>query len=79
MAQKVIIIHRGGKRRLNRGSRLRLKQIRWKIGEIITLGFITFLAMAAGALVFFWEMHHTHHYSDPPNAPQIKETEPSDP
>lgn len=63
----------------DKGSKRRLKQIRWKIGEIVTLALFTLLAMAATALAVLWEIHHTHPYSDPPKTPQIKETEPRDP
>jgi hypothetical protein len=63
----------------DKGSKRRLKQIRWKIGEIITLALFTLLAIAVTALAVLWEIHHTNPYSDPPKAPQIKETEPRDP
>jgi hypothetical protein len=63
----------------NKGSKRRLKQIRWKFDEIITLALFTLLAFAATALAVLWEIRHTHPYSDPPKAPQIKETEPRDP
>jgi hypothetical protein len=63
----------------DKGSKRRLKQIRWKINEIITLALFTLLAIAATSLAVLWELRHTHPYSDPPKAPQIKETEPSEP
>jgi uncharacterized protein YpmS len=63
----------------DKGSKRRLKQIRWKIGEIITLALFTLLAIAVTALAVLWEIRDTQPYSDPPKAPQIKETEPRDP
>jgi uncharacterized protein YpmS len=63
----------------DKGSKRRLKQIRWKIGEIITLALFTLLAIAVTALAVLWEIRDTQPYSDPPKAPQIKETEPGDP
>jgi hypothetical protein len=64
---------------VRQGKQAAAQQIRWKIGEIITLALFTLFAIAVTALAVLWEIRDTQPYSDPPKAPQIKETEPIDP
>lgn len=73
MTRKVITFDRG------RGSRRRLKQIRWEISELFSLGLFTILIVAMGVVILLWELHHQHPYSEPPRDPQIRDAEPKEP
>ena len=64
MAQKVII--------LNRGSKRRLKQIRWKLVEILSLALLAIFVLAIAILILLWELQHQHPYSEPPNHPHVR-------
>lgn len=64
---------------VNKGSKRRLKQIRWTAGEILSLVLFSLLMIAAGGLTILWEMHHEHPWSEPTKDPQIREAEPSRP
>lgn len=55
MAQKVIPF--------NRGSKGRLKQIRWTIREIASLALLAIIIMASVMVALLWELHHEHPYS----------------
>jgi hypothetical protein len=68
---KVITLDKGGKRRL--------KQIRWKLGEILSLALLSLLMIGAVALAIVWELHHEHPLSEPTKDTQIREAEPSSP
>jgi uncharacterized protein YpmS len=63
----------------DKGSKRRLEQIQWKIGEIFSLALLTVFVMAVSILVLLWEMRHEHPYSEPSKVPQIKEAEPTTP
>ena len=71
MAQKVITLDRGSKRRL--------KQIRWKTGEIASLALLAMILVATFFVVMLWELHHQHPYSEAPKHPQIRDAEPTEP
>jgi hypothetical protein len=43
---------------LNKGSKRRLKQIRWTAGEILSLASFSLLMIAGGAVAILWELHH---------------------
>jgi len=60
----------------DKGSKRRLKQIRWKLGEILSLALFSLLMIAAGALAILWEMRHEYPLSEPTKDPQIREEEP---
>ena len=64
---------------LDKGSKRRLKQIRWRAGEILSLALLSLLMIAAVALAILWEMHREHPLSEPTKNPQIREAEPSSP
>jgi hypothetical protein len=71
VAQKVITFDRGSKRRL--------RQIRWKIGEIVSLALLVILVATTIFVFVRWELNRTHPYSEPPTHPQIKDAKPTDP
>jgi hypothetical protein len=71
VARKVII--------LNRGSKRRLKQIRWKITEVFSLALLTIFALAILVVYILWEAHRQHPYSEPPKDPQIRDSQPTGP
>lgn len=62
-----------------KGSKRRLKQIRWTAGEILSLAIFSLLMIAAGAVAILWEMHREHPFSEPIKDPQIRAAEPSRP
>lgn len=62
---------------LNKGSKRRLKRIRWKLAEFVSLTLLALLAIAASAVAVVWEIHHEHPYSEPAKDPQIRDAEPS--
>jgi hypothetical protein len=63
----------------DKGSKRRLRQIRWKSGEILSLALISLAMIAAVALAILWEMHQEHPLTEPIKDPQIREAEPSSP
>jgi hypothetical protein len=63
----------------DKGSKRRLKQIRWTPGEILSLALIALLMIATVALAVLYEMHHEHPFSKPTKDHQIREAEPSRP
>ena len=63
----------------DKGSKRRLKQIRWKLFEIFSLFLLAILLFAAGLLVVLWEMRHVHPAREPSKVPQIRDTEPDEP
>ena len=71
VAQKVITLDRGSKRRL--------KQIRWKTGEIASLALLATILVATIFVVMRWELHHEHPYSELPKRPQIRDAQPTEP
>ncbi|HEY2470898.1 MAG TPA: hypothetical protein VGI45_24100 [Terracidiphilus sp.] len=71
MARKVII--------LNRGSKRRLKEIRWKLVEVFSLALLAILLFAMSILVMMWEVHDVHPDPEPTNTPQFKDAEPKEP
>ena len=64
---------------LDKGSKRRLKQIRWKLAEIVSLALLSVLMIAAVAVAILWEMHRERPYSEPTKDPQIREAGPSEP
>jgi len=64
---------------LNKGSKRRLRQIRWKLIEIFTLALLAILIFATSLLVLMWELRHAHPHSEPSKVPQIRKTEPVEP
>jgi len=64
---------------LDKGSKRRLKRIRWKLAEFLTLISLALLIVGATALAVVWEIHHEHPYSEPTKYPQIRDAQPSGP
>lgn len=83
MAQEVIIINRGGKRvikrskRIDRGSKRHLRQIRWKATEMASLVVFAICLLGIVILVLLWELPHGRPRTEPPEHPQIRDAEPS--
>jgi len=63
----------------DKGSKRRLKQIRWKLFEIFSLMLLAILVFAMGLLVMLWELRHVHPHREPSKVPQIRNTEPVEP
>jgi predicted anti-sigma-YlaC factor YlaD len=53
---------------LDRGSKRRMKQIRWKLSEVISAVFISLIVLGLCVLVGLWEVSH---YSEPPGTPEV--------
>lgn len=53
---------------LDKGSKRRMNQIRWKLREVISAVFLSLIVLGLCALVAFWEVSH---YSEPPRTPQV--------
>ena len=64
---------------LDKGSKRRLGQIRWKLFEIFSLVLLAILGFAVCILVLLWQLDHEHPHSEPSKVPQIKSAEPSEP
>ena len=64
---------------LDKGSKRRLKQIRWKLIEIFSLALLAILVFAMSLMVMFWELRQVHPDREPTKGPQIRNTEPAEP
>jgi hypothetical protein len=64
---------------LDKGSKRRLGQIRWKLFEIISLAVLAIFVFAMSLLVMLWELRHVHPHPEPSKVPQIRNTEPGEP
>ena len=71
MARKVII--------LNRGSKRRLKEIRWKLVEVFSLALLAVFLFEMTIFVMIWELHDVHPDPAPTKVPQIRNAEPKEP
>lgn len=64
---------------LNRGSKRRLKEIRWKLIEVLTLALLAVFLFAMTIVVMMWELHDVHPDPAPTKVPQIRDEEPKEP
>jgi hypothetical protein len=55
---------------LDKGRKRRLKQIRWKLFEILSLVLLAVLGVAMGILAEMWELDHEHPHSEPTKTPR---------
>jgi hypothetical protein len=69
VARKVII--------LNRGSKRRLKEIRWKLIEVSSLALLAVFLLAVSLLVMMCETHDVHPDPAPTKVPQFRDAEPT--
>ena len=60
---------------LDKGSKRRLKQIRWKLIEVVSLAVLAVLLFGVSLLVMLWELDHEH---EPTKVPQIRGAEPTE-
>jgi len=63
---------------LDKGSKRRLDQIRWKLVELFSLLLLALLIFTMSLLVMWWELQRIRPHQDPPKEPQIKSAEPAD-
>jgi len=63
----------------DKGSKRRLRQIRWKLFEVVSLALLALLVFAASILGLLWELDHEHPHSKPTKVPQIRDAEPAEP
>ena len=52
----------------DKGSKRRMKQIRWKLREVIGAVFLSLIVLGLCALLALWEVSH---YSEAPKTPQV--------
>ena len=64
---------------LDKGSKRRLRQIRWKLFEIFSLALLAILVFAMSLLVMLWELRHVHPHREPSKVPEIRNPEPAEP
>ena len=64
---------------LDKGSKRRLKQIRWKPLEVFSLGLFAILVFGTTMLVVLWELNYEHPHSEPTKIPQMRNAEPAQP
>jgi len=64
---------------LEKGSNRRLKQIRWKLIEVLSLAVLAVFVFAMSLLVMLWELRHARPHRWPSKVPQIRNTEPVEP
>jgi hypothetical protein len=64
---------------LDKGSKRRLNQIRWKSVEVFSLALLAVVLLAVSLLVLLAELQHEHPSSEPPKTPQIREGHPTSP
>ena len=63
----------------DKGSKRRLKQIRWKFFEVFSLALIAILLFGMSILAMLWELDHEHPHSEPTKTPQMRNAEPTQP
>jgi hypothetical protein len=63
---------------LDKGSKRRLKQIRWKLIEVFSLALLAVLLFGLSILVMLWELNREHPRSEPTKVPQIRNAEPTE-
>jgi len=63
----------------DKGSKRRLKQIRWKLFEVLSLALLAILLLGVSILVMLWELEHEHPHSEPTKIPQMRNAEPTQP
>ena len=61
----------------DKGSKRRLKEIRWKPREVFSFVLIAILVLMMSVFVLLWEVHHEHTYSEPTKIPQVREAQPT--
>lgn len=52
----------------DKGSKRRIKQIRWKLREVISAVFLSLIILGLGVLLAFWEVSH---YPVEPKTPHV--------
>jgi hypothetical protein len=53
----------------DKGSKRRMKQIRWKLREVISAVALSLIVLGLGVLLAFWEVSH---YSAEPKTPHVE-------
>lgn len=52
----------------DKGSKRRIKQIRWKLREVISVVFLSLIVLGLGVWLAFWEVSH---YRAEPKTPHV--------
>lgn len=60
----------------DKGSKRRLKQVRWRMVEVFSLALLAILTIAIGIVALYWQLKNERHDFQPNKLPQIKESEP---
>jgi hypothetical protein len=58
----------------DKGSKRRMKQIRWKLREVISAVVVSLIVLGLGVLLALWEVSHysAEPYSDQPQTPHVE-------
>ena len=56
----------------DKGSKRRMKQIRWKLRDLIIAVLVSLIVLGLGVMFALWEVSHYEPYSDAPKAPQVE-------
>ncbi|MGA8090874.1 MAG: hypothetical protein WCA10_26605 [Terracidiphilus sp.] len=63
----------------DKGSKRRLRQVRWKLIEIFTLALLAIFLFATSLFVLMWELKHEHPLQEPTKEHQFRDAEPAEP
>ena len=63
---------------LDKGSKRRIRQIRWKLFEIFSLALLAIFVFTLSLLVLRWELREVHPHREPTKVPQIRNSEPAE-
>lgn len=61
----------------DRGSKRRLKEIRWKPREVFSFVLIAIFVLVMSVFVLLWEVYHENPHSEPTKVPQVREAQPT--
>ena len=62
-----------------KGSKRRLKRIRWNFRDIASLTFLATIMVWVIMATLLWELRHEHRFPESPPRPQIRDSEPIQP
>ena len=56
---------------LDKGSKRRLRQVRWKMIEVFSLALLAIFLLAMSLLYVLWVVRHEDSYSEPTRVPHV--------
>jgi len=61
----------------DKGSKRRLKKIRWKPREVFSFVLVAIFVLVMSIFVLLWEVDHERPHSEPIKVPQVREAQPT--